>query len=69
MNANTIVDTIYKTVMRIHTTDDPMRWPYQVGMLETKVRELVYQINDQQQTIDKLTADLEKARNELSTMV
>ena len=69
MDANIIVDSIYKTAMRNYSADDVMRWPYQIGMLETKVRELVYQINEMQLTIDQLTDDLQKARNELSTMV
>ena len=68
MDANQIIDSIYGISKRLYKPEDIDRWPFQVGMLESKIRELVYQINEMQLTIDQLTDDLQKARNELSTM-
>ena len=69
MDANKIIDNIFAISQRNYKSDDPMRWPYRVGLLEGKVRELVFMLNDQTQQIDSLIAELEKVKNELSTMV
>ena len=69
MDANQIIDGIYAISQRLYKPGDIDRWPFQVGMLESKIRELVYQINDMQEIIDKVNVDLDKAKDELSTMV
>lgn len=69
MDANQIIDSIYGISKRLYKPEDIDRWPFQVGMLESKIRELVYQINDMQSAIDQVNIDLDKAKNELSTMV
>lgn len=69
MDANQIIDNVFAITQRSYLADDEMRWPYRVGMLEGKIRELVYLLNDQTQQIDSLTAELERVKRELSTMV
>ena len=60
LNANTIIDGIFAIAQRNYDSEDPMRWPYRVGMLESKIRELVYILNYQEQKINEIKTKLEE---------
>lgn len=54
MNVDHIIESIQSTRDNYYKPDDPMRWPYQVGMLESKLREMAYIINKQTEHIRTL---------------
>ncbi len=58
MNVNHIIQSIEQTRDNYYAPDDPMRWPYQVGMLETKLRELAHIVNNQMEHIRDLETQL-----------
>lgn len=58
MNVNHIIESIEQTRDNYYKSDDPMRWPYQVGMLETKLRELAHIVNNQMEHIRDLETQL-----------
>lgn len=60
MNIQQIIDGIATTTDNYYGTEDPMRWPFRVGMLETKLRELAFLIANQTQHIAYLESQLEK---------
>lgn len=60
MNIQQIIDGIASTTDNYYQPEDPMRWPFRVGMLETKLRELAFLITNQQQHITYLESQLEK---------
>ncbi|MFZ9459912.1 MAG: hypothetical protein ACO27K_07775 [Ilumatobacteraceae bacterium] len=44
---------------RHYDKDDPMRWPFLVGILETKIRELVTIINNDHALIEAMNTKLD----------
>ena len=58
MNIEHVLQAIQDTRDNYYEQDDPMRWPYQVGMLESKMRELAHIINLQAEHIRDLETQL-----------
>ena len=58
MNIDHVLQAIQDTRDNYYKPDDVMRWPYQVGMLESKMRELVHIINIQAEHIRDLETQL-----------
>jgi len=58
MNIENIIQNIQVTRDNYYASDDSMRWPFQVGMLETKLRELAHIVNTQMEHIRDLETQL-----------
>lgn len=58
MNVQQIIDGIKSTTDRYYEPGDSMRWPFQVGMLETKLREFAHILNIQTEHIRDLEQQL-----------
>ena len=58
MKIDHVLQAIQQTTENYYKPDDPMRWPYQVGMLESKLRELIHIINTQMEHIRDLETQL-----------
>lgn len=59
LNAQEIIDTCH-ALARHYEHDDPMRWPFITGVLETKIRELVRICNHDEQVIRSLNAKIDE---------
>lgn len=53
INADQLVDGV-KSLARHYANDDPMRWPFLLGAMEGKVRELVHLVNSTQEELESL---------------
>ena len=58
INADEIIHTC-NSLTRHYDKDDPMRWPFLVGILETKIRELVTIINNDHALIEAMNTKLD----------
>lgn len=58
INADELIHTC-NSLTRHYDKDDPMRWPFLVGVLETKIRELVKIINNDHILIEALNTKLD----------
>ena len=59
LNAQEIIDTC-NAMTRHYTKDDPMRMYFLVGILETKIRELVTIVNNDAKLIQALNAKIDE---------
>lgn len=58
INADELINTC-NSLTRHYDKDDPMRWPFLVGILETKIRELVTIINNDHALIEAMNTKLD----------
>jgi hypothetical protein len=58
MNIDHILQAIQATCENYYEPGDPMRWPYQVGMLESKLREMAYLLTNAQERIKDLETEI-----------
>ena len=58
MDANQIIDGIKSITERYYEPSDSMRYPFQVGCLETKLREIVYIYNNTAEEVRRLQREL-----------
>jgi len=59
LNAEEIIDTC-RAMLRHYEPDDPMRWPFYSGVLETKIRELVRILNHDESVIRTLNNKIDE---------
>jgi hypothetical protein len=65
MNIDHLIQSIEETCHKFYDKNDPMRWCYQVGMLQSKLREMGWLINAQADQISQLEKALEEKDGEL----
>ena len=58
MNANQIINTLKQQTENFYATDDVMRWPFLVGCMEVKIRELIFAYNNTLEEITRLQQEL-----------
>ena len=59
INADELIHTC-NSLTRHYDKDDPMRWPFLVGILETKIRELVTIINRSEEHTSELQSPMSR---------
>lgn len=52
------MESVHQAVARLYEQDDPMRWPFMVGMLEAQLKDYQYFLQNAQERIRELELEL-----------